>query len=376
MEDEPISDRFWFEHESGRRLYPVRQKNQKTGRVRYRIGKGAGANRIENQLELDDIDEVFRKVFHDGWLVRMRARDGWNGMYGKDGPSIVGTSEDIVARLTPADYLAALRSLQVSVKSREFLAAHYYAPDRKASMEELADAVGYESYTPSNLHYGALAHKVADALPSAPPDLPHGEYGNWMQALASSQGERNGAGHFLWTLRSEVAAALEQLGWVSPDAYGQDARSLNEDVPPGPTTRQAIVQARRGQGLFRSRVLQYWGGHCAVTGCTITGLLVASHIKPWAASTDAERLDGFNGLLLTPNLDKLFDAGLIGFDDDGGLLASPRLGSRDAWLLGLSNDMQLKRPHPRHRPFLAAHRSACETRDGAPLVQFVPPRKF
>lgn len=374
MEDELISDRFWFEHESGRRLYPVRQKNQRTGSVRYRVGKGAGANRVENQLELDDVEEVFRRVFHDGWLVRLRARDGWNGMYGKDGPSIVRTSEDRVDRLTSVDYLEALQSLQVGVKARELLVAHYYATNRQASMEELADAVGYDSYASSNLRYGALAHKVADLLPSVPPDLPDGEYGNWVQSVAYSKGERNDADHFLWTLRPEIAAALEQLGWVSPDV--DDTPLLNEDESQGPTTRQAVVQARCGQGLFRSRVLQYWGGRCAVTGCALTGLLVASHIKPWAGSTNAERLDGFNGLLLTPNLDKLFDAGLIGFDEDGALLVSSSLASRDAELLGLSPGMRLIRPHARHRPFLAIHRSACETRIGAVLKPLAPAGKI
>jgi hypothetical protein len=93
MDEEMISRRFWFEHESGRRLFPQRQKNQQTGCALYRVGKGAGANQVKNQLELDDIEDVYRHVFRHGWLVRMRAADGWNGMYGKGGRSIVRTSE-------------------------------------------------------------------------------------------------------------------------------------------------------------------------------------------------------------------------------------------------------------------------------------------
>lgn len=50
----------------------------------------------------------------------------------------------------------------------------------------------------------------------------------------------------------------------------------------------------------------------------------ASHIKPWRASTDFEKLDGNNGLLLSPHVDHLFDKGFISFEDDGRVLVSDR----------------------------------------------------
>ncbi|MBS1603209.1 MAG: HNH endonuclease, partial [Bacteroidetes bacterium] len=53
-------------------------------------------------------------------------------------------------------------------------------------------------------------------------------------------------------------------------------------------------------------------------------LLVASHIKPWKVSTNEERLDGHNGLLLSPHIDKLFDQGWISFSDEGQFLISSR----------------------------------------------------
>jgi putative restriction endonuclease len=51
--------------------------------------------------------------------------------------------------------------------------------------------------------------------------------------------------------------------------------------------------------------------------------LVASHTKPWRDSTNEERLDGENGLLLTPTIDHLFDKGFISFEDKGDLIVSP-----------------------------------------------------
>lgn len=86
-----------------------------------------------------------------------------------------------------------------------------------------------------------------------------------------------------------------------------------EDIPP--TQKLALIQARVGQGKFRRDLIEVWGGEvkCALTGIDLPELLIASHIKPWRASTDAERLDGCNGLLLAAHVDKLFDRYLLTF---------------------------------------------------------------
>jgi putative restriction endonuclease len=51
--------------------------------------------------------------------------------------------------------------------------------------------------------------------------------------------------------------------------------------------------------------------------------LLASHCKPWRDSDNQERLNGENGLLLTPTIDHLFDRGFISFEDSGVLIVSP-----------------------------------------------------
>ena len=92
------------------------------------------------------------------------------------------------------------------------------------------------------------------------------------------------------------------------------------DVPD--TERQAIVLARRGQGLFKQNVMRIEKA-CRITGVDRLEHLRASHCKPWRDSNNMERLDGQNGLLLTPNADHLFDRGFIGFEGNGDLLISP-----------------------------------------------------
>jgi putative restriction endonuclease len=90
------------------------------------------------------------------------------------------------------------------------------------------------------------------------------------------------------------------------------------------TTKIQLVLARRGQGLFKANV-RLVERQCRITGVTDPRLLIASHIKPWSESSDFEKLDGNNGFLLSPHVDKLFDLGLISFTDSGQILVSPSL---------------------------------------------------
>jgi putative restriction endonuclease len=82
------------------------------------------------------------------------------------------------------------------------------------------------------------------------------------------------------------------------------------------TEKSQLVRSRRGQGLFRSRAIAL-SARCCLTGVADVSLLVASHIKPWRDATNQERLDGHNGLMLAPHVDRLFDRGLITFDSSG-----------------------------------------------------------
>jgi putative restriction endonuclease len=97
---------------------------------------------------------------------------------------------------------------------------------------------------------------------------------------------------------------------------------IRTDVAVKNTEREAIIRARRGQGLFKERVMRI-ETRCRITGVDNPTHLLASHCKPWRDSSNDERLDGENGLLLTPSIDHLFDRGFIGFEDSGDLIISP-----------------------------------------------------
>lgn len=127
----------------------------------------------------------------------------------------------------------------------------------------------------------------------------------------------------------------------------------------GPMTTEVarIVKQRIGQDTFRQALMDYWGNACAVTGIAFPAILRASHAKPWAdCATDAERLDVYNGFLLTANLDALFDRGYISFDDGGSMIFSPELPCQVRGELGLAEPLQLRWLSDQHREHLCWHR--------------------
>jgi len=136
-----------------------------------------------------------------------------------------------------------------------------------------------------------------------------------------------------------------------------DINSLIEYSNKTATEKSILISTRMGQGKFRSGLVDYWQG-CAITGYSGYRFLVASHIKPWRASNDTERLDPFNGLLLLLNLDKAFDLGYITFKTQGKIVISSTLEQPDK--LGLNALMQV-RLESRHQVNLAYHREVILT---------------
>lgn len=119
----------------------------------------------------------------------------------------------------------------------------------------------------------------------------------------------------------------------------------------------ARVKVRLRQSEYRKNLVDYWDGKCAVTGCGFTDVLIASHAKPWRkCETHNESISKYNGFLLTPNMDRLFDGGYISFDDDGNILISSLVPEGEMDSLGLSRDMKLGKIEEGHRSYLAYHR--------------------
>lgn len=151
----------------------------------------------------------------------------------------------------------------------------------------------------------------------------------------------------------QVLPRVYQLAVSLPDAPLALFKARVKDLPKNTEAERLVVQ-RVGQNIFRNGLLEYWQGRCPVTGISDAPLLRASHIVPWKECTsDAERLDVYNGLLLSALWDAAFDRFLVTFDDEGAPLFSPVLGDAARAELRWQDPIPLTEKH-RHR--LAWHR--------------------
>lgn len=121
-----------------------------------------------------------------------------------------------------------------------------------------------------------------------------------------------------------------------------DVEAINQAPNLSETEKKRLVNARLGQGGFRQALEEIWENCCALTGCDIRAALRASHIKPWRSSSNEERLDPDNGLLLVANADALFDRGLISFADDGLIIIASNV---DVTMLGLPENGKIQMSH-------------------------------
>ena len=145
---------------------------------------------------------------------------------------------------------------------------------------------------------------------------------------------------------------------IETEAVNQAAIDIiANDTNISDTERESLIKSRIGQGSFRSALLKKYHGTCIVTGITLKNLLIASHIKPWAVSTNTERLSTENGLLLSANYDRLFDGGLISFDNNRKILVSryiddgnkKRLNLMDEVVANISFSTEMKHNLEYHR---------------------------
>lgn len=124
----------------------------------------------------------------------------------------------------------------------------------------------------------------------------------------------NQAGEVLGDLTADTKGLLEWEEHLRHEVEADDTISETE--------KETIILSRIGQGRFKENVKQI-ELRCRITKVDRIEHLRASHLKPWRDSDNTERLDGENGLLLTPSIDHLLDRGFISFEDNGDLLVSP-----------------------------------------------------
>lgn len=149
---------------------------------------------------------------------------------------------------------------------------------------------------------------------------------------------------FYWKLFVDFDAIWEKSNGPLVFTYGKRQGAVK---PEKELTKQEkakakeIVHARNGQGKYRESLLEQCR-FCPFTMIADERLLIASHIKPWAASNDDEKIDPYNGYMLSPLYDKLFDRGFITFTKDRHVILSDFI-SHFTWKqIGIKNDTFIK----------------------------------
>jgi hypothetical protein len=392
-----VEKRFALLADNGDVLYPYQKGQQVTGRFGFAASTPEyGQDRHAGGYYTTDIREVIEGVLFKEWGIRAktaeeqtRARAGtfklgeravsgyWLapefrylavGATIQPVPTLPRRKEKSDGRTPEAavfaqvdgvsaeDFAAAFESIapQATDRQLKMLFGHAAAKDAMLSMQVIAELADYGDYSSANIQYGKLGHLFAEHLHIAGLE-------NFTEILAEP-GTPDANGHWQWKLRPALIEALTELGHVERACAGAGAAEAMAEVDADPqskgipeTTRLALVNARIGQGGYRKRMLRVWGGQCAVSSSSISPVLVASHAKSWTSSSNQERLDEYNGLILAASIDKLFDSGLISFSDDG-LLLRKELPLAELSAIGLSDGSGLRFVHERHRPYLAAHR--------------------
>ena len=154
----------------------------------------------------------------------------------------------------------------------------------------------------------------------------------------------------------KLGVELEYVPKHTPHSIVEDTGGLDKRNIPTVTERQGLVISRVGQGAYRKSILFRWNYRCAVTNYLKKEILIASHIVPWKDSTNEERLDVHNGILLSPTYDALFDKKLISFENDGKIIISQSLAGTKHQDLGVTGKEVIKNFSRENHRYLEKHR--------------------
>jgi len=231
---------------------------------------------------------------------------------------------DYMTQVQPGDIVFSF--VQQQIRAIGIIQEYCISRDRPVEFKEIWENDGW---------YVSVAFKEISKAKRITPKLHFDELRSFLNYTHPPLSNTTGKGRefYLTTVTKELAYKLAELMKVDfniildelydPELLAnKEEQKIQSDSILSDTEKDSLIKSRRGQGIFKKNVKQIYP-RCYLTGITSTEFLRASHVKPWAKSTNQERLDGNNGLLLVPHLDHLFDYGYISFKENGELLLSP-----------------------------------------------------
>ena len=232
----------------------------------------------------------------------------------------INPSYENMTQVRPGDVVFAFASTRI--RAIAIVNGAHYSMDRPEEFKKTDEEWRKDGWAvPVDYHLVDVPLKVSDYMAQIGPLLP-AKY-----SPLKADGKGNQA--YLFPVPEAMAAKLLELLEVDLDDVGEwqdegPVQDIVNDTNIDETEKLQLIKARKGQGIYRKNVSDIEKA-CRVTGTSDASFLIASHIKPWSKSENSERLDGHNGLMLAPHIDRLFDRGYISFEDDGGLILSSQL---------------------------------------------------
>jgi putative restriction endonuclease len=202
-------------------------------------------------------------------------------------------STDPFAGFSALDYATVLRDLPLYQHDLELLQTHYHAPDRKITATQMAGTLGMGSHGAANLHYGILARRVREGLGKS------SEFVELKPLMLFDWPE----GECVWTLRPQVAEALESLGWVSGFACTFPEEVPSEILVEGAVYRVCINAYERNP-VARRLCIQHHGCRCVICGFDFgnvygeiaRGFIHVHHLRPLSEIGEEYVIDPVNDL--------------------------------------------------------------------------------
>ncbi len=199
---------------------------------------------------------------------------------------------------------------------------------RKEKIEGLPDKIEFEIYEQTQIAGPRIYVKSSDKAYGLIRELslPNITYISVIKLVDSQSGDL----YYYFRLFADYFGEIEH-----PYLFEKEKEQIEEKVE-DKVERVQLYKARIGQGEYRKKLLEMCP-FCPITMISDDRLLIASHIKPWVESDEKEKIDPFNGLMLTPTFDRLFDRGFMSFTDDKKLILSPFLSNMTYSKLGISD---------------------------------------
>ena len=194
----------------------------------------------------------------------------------------------------------------------------------------------------SPIEVDSIFHKIKDSLPE--------KYSPFNIHGGGNQG-------YFYEIGAKVFNAILNTDFSEEiNETETSAQSINS--PTGSSTLSNVKINRRSSAwhnFFKKKLFKLWPTECAITKVKNKKLLIGAHIKPWSESNDNEKIDEYNGLLLAPNPDKIFELGLISFDDNGKIIISSKLNNEDLAKLNINKETKLNLKE-NHKKYFKHHR--------------------